>query len=172
MADDVTLLDLFDQHNLDIDDALGPASAGWLRHLCEGDEPLYLPYGYIDFYPPHDPAASPAVHIRADDGAGVSPHPTNPDQLILAAVVIEGEASVGARQWVSIAHLAHRNCPDCAHVWLQRAMEYDVCSRAAQDHTPADQFERWSLFLRTPTEDETAIVITHIGDVPQEGVTS
>lgn len=43
MTDDATLLDLFDQQGIDIDDALGSASAVWLRHLCNGDEPLYLP---------------------------------------------------------------------------------------------------------------------------------
>lgn len=164
MADGLTLVDLFAEQDIDLDDALGSASALRLRHLCDGDEQLFLAYGYIDFYPPENPASSPAVEIRVDDRAGISPHPLNPDQLILVSIAVAGEESLGATQWASIAHLAHRNCPECTHVWLNRAVEYDVCTRAAQAHTPEDAFERWSLFLRTPTDDDSGIVFTHIGD--------
>ncbi len=141
-----------------------------LRHVCNGGlGALFLPLGRVDVYPPEHPAASPGVTIRTDGLAGVSDHPSNPDQLVLVSIVLAGEESVGARQWVSIAHLAHRDCGECAAVWVDRAQEYEVCAEAAAAHTAAvgaDIDDRWSLFVRTSTTDDLAVVLVHVGDLP------
>lgn len=165
MPPEVSLIDLLNEQGIDIDQAFG-RSASRLRHVCDSRfDPLFLPYGWVDVFAASNPLASPQVRIRTDSRAGVADHPSNAAQLVLVSISIVAEESVGATQWVSVAHLAHRDCPSCAHVWVHRAEEYEVAAQAARTYTP-DVDERWSLFVRASTDDDQAVVLTHVGDLP------
>lgn len=169
---EVSLVDLLTAAGVNLEERFGARTAEQLRHVCDaGGGPLFLPYGWIDLFPADNPGASPRVAIRTDAAAGVSPHPSNPDQQLMVSIVIDGEEPISAVQWVSIAHLAHRDCPPCATVWADRAAEYAAVQHAldnhsGEHHSHADPYDRWSLFVRTPTEDSGAIALIHIGDTP------
>lgn len=166
MSSELSLIDLLEAQGVDLDSRFARASADRLRHLCAAElGAVYLPYGWIDIFPAGDPGASPRVQIRTDQCAGLADHPSNPKQLVMVSVSVIGEESVGAMQWVSVAHLAHRDCPLCSHVWVHRAEEYEVAAQAARTYAHAGD-ERWSLFVRTSTDDDQAVVLTHVGDLP------
>ncbi|WP_299577488.1 hypothetical protein [uncultured Williamsia sp.] len=167
----MSLVDLLTAAGVDLEERFGTRTAERLRHVCDpAAGPVFLPYGWIDLFPADNPGASPRAVIRTDTAAGVSPHPSNPDQLLMVSIIIDGEEPIGAAQWVSIAHLAHRDCPLCATVWADRAAEHAAVQHAlqnhdgGQDHSHTDPYERWSLFVRTPTEDSSAVALVHIGD--------
>ncbi len=88
------------------------------------------------------------------------------------SIAIDGEGPIGAVQWVSIAHLASPRTAHCAPRSGPIAPpNTSPCSRrwitttASTTHTQIP-YDRWSLFVRTPTEDNSAVALIHIGDTP------
>lgn len=162
----MTLVDLLEAQGIDLSEKVGPKAAKRLRHVCEPHcGQLFVPHGYLGVHGVLDSGVSPAVQIRTDTRAGIAPHPLNPRQMTMVAIQ-PLDAPTIPPAWISVAHLAHRDCIECTHVWLERAQEYDVARNAADTAMP-DTTTHWTLFYELPTEEGTAVALIHIGDMPR-----
>lgn len=89
--------------------------------------------------------------------AEVHSHPLNPEQLAVVAGWF-GNHTVNKPIFVSVAHLAHRSCTECAEVWTRAETHWE-----GLDPSEAMIFARYEL-------DSRADLLIHIDDIPQSWV--
>lgn len=163
-----SLFEMLAARGIDLTARFGHRAADSLEHLCTPQlGALYLPYAFAGPAGPLDLSSSPRVRIRVDELAGIGDHPCNPAQLPVVAIVRLTPLD-GVNAWaemVSLAHLAHRDCQLCAHVWLDRAAEYEVAWRTVQKHSSGSAAQ-WSLFTLAPAVDDSVRIFLHPADMP------
>lgn len=162
-----TFIEILAAQGIDVAAEFGEPTGARLRHLCQqGLGPLYIPYCLAGTVDAIDPASSPQVTLLVDDRAGIGPHPCNPVQLPVVAVTrCAQEEDLPRVEFVSIAHIAHRDCQQCEYVWLQRAAEYAVALRAIERTVPSAS-DAWALFMPLPSDDGAVHVLVHSADLP------
>ncbi len=126
---------------------IGTHAVQRIRHLADG-YPLYVPGSGFG-------GASVLFTLRRP--AEVHSHPLNPEQLAVLPGWF-GDQTDGKPLFVSIAHLAHRDCAECAGVWAQAENHWE-----GLDPSEAMIFARYELNTR-------ADLLIHVDDIPQSWV--
>jgi len=100
---------------------IGGVSARIIEHVTDG-RPLYIPgYGDTGGAERFTPTLPPQLRL----------HPTRRAQLPIFAGHFDTLTET-AMWFVSVAHLAHRNCQACADVWHTDAWDYESDSPAGR----------------------------------------
>ena len=123
---------------------IGTPAVQRIRHLTDG-QLLYVPGSGF---------GGTASLFTLWRPAEVHSHPLNPKQLAVLPGWF-GAQTAGKPLLVSAAHLAHRDCAECADVWTRAATHWE-----GLDPSEAMIFARYELNTR-------ADLLIHVEDIPQ-----